>query len=101
MRRRAIRRNDLHRHRNNGRSDSCSSHQTYSENLAMPYRYICEFDKVFVSGCLEGKTIRDSLHFADWQSAEHFRVTRNNSGVIKPCAGSDEYFIENIILTAI
>ncbi len=67
----------------------------------MAYKYICEFDKVFVSGGLEGITFREAMKFCDWQSAEHFRVTRNNSGVITPCAGNDKYFIENIILTAI
>ncbi len=67
----------------------------------MPYKYIVEYNKVFVSGLLEGITIRDSLRFTDWQSADYFRVTRANSGVIKACAGSSDYFIENPIITAI
>lgn len=69
----------------------------------MTYRYQVLCDRRFIGGCLEGTHQAYSVPFATWKAAEDFRQWAENhrKDPVKPCAGSEPYVFDCIILEAI
>ena len=68
----------------------------------MSYRYQVNVEKKFVSGILAGHRYTNAyLRFADWKSADAFRLQCDGATVVEECAGGGAYIREYPILSAI
>jgi hypothetical protein len=65
------------------------------------HTYQVNFSKRFVDGPFKGRLYHSYLRFADWKTADAFRIKCEYGAVFEPCAGVSAYKAEDVILTAI
>ena len=65
------------------------------------YKYQVNFSKRFTEGPLKGRLYHSYLRFADWKTADAYRIKCESGAVFEPCAGNDAYVAEDVILMAI
>ena len=65
------------------------------------YKYQVNYSKRFIDGVLQFRLYHDHLRFADWHSADAFRIKCESGHVFAPCAGNSSYMAEDVALLAI
>ena len=65
------------------------------------YKYQVNFSKRFVNGPFKGSLYHSYLRFADWKTADAFRIKCESGAVFEPCAGNAAYIAEDVALFAI
>lgn len=65
------------------------------------YTYQVNYSKRFQDGPFKGSLHHSYLRFADWKSADVFRIKCESGAVFHPCAGQWSYKAEDVTLSAI